>query len=93
MDELLADADEIESAMAFITRPSAQMRLQSFIDELRKEGEDLPSTSTAAAAVRSKKKRGLIDLSDVPPQPPISKVGRIKEGASKYTGVSFDNRL
>ena len=32
-----------------------------------------------------------IDLSDVPPQPPISKSsGRMKEGASKYTGVSFN---
>ena len=32
-----------------------------------------------------------IDLSDVPPQLPIPKSkGRIKEGASKYTGVSFD---
>eukprot|EP00985_Skeletonema_marinoi_P008610 scaffold3934_cov78-Skeletonema_marinoi.AAC.3 len=32
-----------------------------------------------------------IDLSDVPPQPPILKsAGHIKEGASKYTGVSFN---
>ena len=31
-----------------------------------------------------------IDLSDVPPQPPILKSkGRIKEGASKYAGVTF----
>ncbi len=31
-----------------------------------------------------------IDLSHVPPQPPILKnAGRIKDGASKYTGVSF----
>eukprot|EP00985_Skeletonema_marinoi_P005491 scaffold2384_cov150-Skeletonema_marinoi.AAC.1 len=36
----------------------------------------------------------IIDLSDVPPQSPISKSeGRIKEGASKYTGVSFDKRM
>ena len=34
-----------------------------------------------------------IDLSDVPPQPPIPKSsGRVKEGASKYTGVSFDKQ-
>eukprot|EP00984_Skeletonema_dohrnii_P017927 scaffold8260_cov112-Skeletonema_dohrnii-CCMP3373.AAC.8 len=33
----------------------------------------------------------IIDLSDVPPQPPIPKiVGRVREGASKYTGVSFN---
>eukprot|EP00984_Skeletonema_dohrnii_P005962 scaffold2114_cov142-Skeletonema_dohrnii-CCMP3373.AAC.2 len=33
----------------------------------------------------------IIDLSDVPPQPPLPKsAGHIKEGASKYTGVSFN---
>eukprot|EP00985_Skeletonema_marinoi_P016760 scaffold9054_cov137-Skeletonema_marinoi.AAC.3 len=32
----------------------------------------------------------VIDLTDVPPQSPIPKsAGRIKEGASKYTGVTF----
>jgi len=35
----------------------------------------------------------VINLSDVPSQPPIPKhAGRIKEGASKYTGVSFDKQ-
>eukprot|EP00985_Skeletonema_marinoi_P014016 scaffold7020_cov141-Skeletonema_marinoi.AAC.11 len=35
----------------------------------------------------------IIDLSDVPPQPPVPKsAGHIKEGASKYTGVSFDKQ-
>jgi TolA-binding protein len=43
---------------------------------------------------RKKKKMQLnsfsVDLSDVPPQPPIPKNGgHIKEGASKYTGVYF----
>ena len=34
-----------------------------------------------------------IDLSDVPTQPPIPKsAGRIKEGASKYAGVSFNKQ-
>ena len=34
---------------------------------------------------------GVMDLSDVPPQPPIPKSeGHIKEGASTYTGVSFN---
>ncbi len=37
-----------------------------------------------------KQKSNIIDLSDVPPQPPIPKSkGRMKEGSSKYTGVSF----
>ena len=35
-----------------------------------------------------------IDLSDVPPQQPIPKrKGHIKEGASKYTGVSFSKTI
>ena len=34
-------------------------------------------------------KRKIIELSDVPSQPPIPKRGRIKDGASKYTGVTF----
>ena len=42
-----------------------------------------------------KKSAGIsIDLSDVPPQPPIPKIkGRIKEGASKYTGVTFNKKM
>ncbi|KAK1739959.1 hypothetical protein QTG54_009718 [Skeletonema marinoi] len=36
----------------------------------------------------------IIDLSDVPPQPPIPKSAScVKEGASRYTGVSFDKRM
>mmetsp|Transcript_3056 Transcript_3056/g.4461 ORF Transcript_3056/g.4461 Transcript_3056/m.4461 type:complete len:417 (+) Transcript_3056:68-1318(+) len=36
----------------------------------------------------------IIDLSDVPPQLPIPKsAGRIKEGASKYTGVTFNKKM
>ncbi|KAK1739947.1 hypothetical protein QTG54_009706, partial [Skeletonema marinoi] len=36
----------------------------------------------------------IIDLSDAPPQPPIPRsAGRVKEGASRYTGVSFDKRI
>ncbi|KAL7452081.1 hypothetical protein ACHAWC_003822 [Mediolabrus comicus] len=39
---------------------------------------------------RQSRKSLVIDLSGIPPQPPIPKSsGRIKEGASKYTGVSF----
>ena len=40
------------------------------------------------------KAREGIDLSDVPPQPPIPKSGRyIKDCSSKYTGVSFDKSM
>ena len=43
--------------------------------------------------VRERKSFGLgtiIDLTDVPPQPPILKSkGRMKEGSSKYTGIRF----
>ena len=39
---------------------------------------------------RACRKRLVIDLTDVPPQPPIPKsAGNMKEGASKYTGVTF----
>ncbi|KAK1739909.1 putative AP2/ERF family transcription factor family protein [Skeletonema marinoi] len=47
-----------------------------------------------AALSKAREQDSFIDLSDVPPQSPISKSeGRIKEGASKYTGVSFDKRM
>ncbi|KAK1742625.1 hypothetical protein QTG54_006222 [Skeletonema marinoi] len=37
-----------------------------------------------------KKNAFVFDLSDVPPQQPIPKsVGRVKDGASKYAGVTF----
>mmetsp|Transcript_15420 Transcript_15420/g.21909 ORF Transcript_15420/g.21909 Transcript_15420/m.21909 type:complete len:304 (+) Transcript_15420:75-986(+) len=52
--ERLSDADEIEAALAHVTRPSAQMHLQNLITKLRKEGKALQrvaaSTSAAAAA-------------------------------------------
>jgi hypothetical protein len=42
---------------------------------------------------RQRVERFVIDLSDVPPQLPIPKsAGHIKEGSSKYAGVSFDKR-
>eukprot|EP00985_Skeletonema_marinoi_P017053 scaffold9269_cov149-Skeletonema_marinoi.AAC.3 len=35
----------------------------------------------------------IFDLSDVPPQSPLPKsAGRVKEGASKYTGVTFNKQ-
>ncbi len=42
---------------------------------------------------RQSRKSFVIDLSDIPPQPPIPKSsGRIKEGASKYAGVYFNKQ-
>jgi hypothetical protein len=35
----------------------------------------------------------VIDLSDIPPQPPIPKTGYIKRGASNYIGVSYDKLM
>ena len=40
-----------------------------------------------------KKSAHAIDLSDVPPQPPIPKSIWRKEGASKYTGVTFNKKM
>jgi len=50
--ERFADADEIEAALAHITRPSAQLHLQNLITKLRKEGKALQrvAASTSAAA-------------------------------------------
>ena len=46
------------------------------------------------AREQNKQSTPAIDLSDVPPQQPILKSkGRIKEGSSKYTGVSFDKSM
>eukprot|EP00984_Skeletonema_dohrnii_P020663 scaffold10143_cov119-Skeletonema_dohrnii-CCMP3373.AAC.2 len=43
------------------------------------------------ADTREQNKYFISDLSDVPPQPPIPKsAGYIKEGASKYNGVTFN---
>ena len=42
---------------------------------------------------RRRHKSFVIDISDVPPRPPIPKSKRyVKEGASKYTGVSFNKQ-
>jgi hypothetical protein len=48
---------------------------------------------------RERNARGIAKMSfdidyDVPPQPPIPKSdGRVKEGASKYSGVSFNKKM
>jgi hypothetical protein len=65
-----------------------------------KKKRSLPSWDTANnnnEPTIKRRKQGnsfVIDLSDVPPQPPIRKNKRyVKEGASKYTGVSFNKQI
>eukprot|EP00984_Skeletonema_dohrnii_P021387 scaffold10675_cov107-Skeletonema_dohrnii-CCMP3373.AAC.1 len=59
------------------------------------DNEEEAATDYARAVFNYKNEQDsfIIDLSDVPPQSPIPKsAGHIKEGASKYMGVSFDKR-
>jgi hypothetical protein len=57
----------------------------------------LPSEDSISGRESTKRKRTdgfVLDLSDVPPQQPIPKSkGRMKEGASKYTGVTFNKAM
>jgi len=46
-----------------------------------------------ARALFKYKARKFIDLTDVPPKPPILRSGTIKDGASKYLGVTFHKSL
>eukprot|EP00984_Skeletonema_dohrnii_P005687 scaffold2005_cov115-Skeletonema_dohrnii-CCMP3373.AAC.8 len=58
------------------------------------ENEEEAAVDYARAVFKYKTREPNIDLSDIPPQPPMPKsAGRIKEGASKYTGVFFDNLM
>jgi hypothetical protein len=62
------------------------------------ENEEAAAICYARAVFKYKgdmqQKRIIVNLSDVSPQPPIPKnADRMKEGASKYTGVSFNNHL
>ena len=51
---------------------------------------DIADNETTIKRRRQQNNPLVIDLSDVPAQPPIPKSsGHVKEGASKYTGVSF----
>ena len=65
------------------------------------ENEEEAAVNYARAVFKYKGKGALektseqnsIDLSDVPPQPPIPKSGGyIKEGASKYKGISLEKQ-
>ena len=76
--------DNEEEAAVDYARAIFKYKGQGALDKAREQ----------AALVKARMHSSLtIDLSDVPPQPPIPKsAGRIKDGASKYTGLSFDNR-
>ena len=51
--ERLDDADEIEAALAHITRPSARLHLENLITKLRKEGKALQRVAASKAGVSS----------------------------------------
>ncbi|KAK1739945.1 putative AP2/ERF family transcription factor family protein [Skeletonema marinoi] len=68
-----------------------------FLDDEVGKKRDCPLEDSISNNKTKKRQRVdafVIDLSDVPPQSPIPKSsGCVKEGASKYTGVSFDKRM
>ena len=80
--ERLSDADEIESLLVAITRPSAKLHLENLITKLRKEGKALQrvaasqSSSTATAAsdntteAPSDEPKTKVQKVDAPPTPP-----------------------
>ncbi len=73
-----------EEAAADYARAVFKYKGEDALDEAREQNSD------KEAQKRRRDEWFVIDLSDVPPQLPIPKSkGHIKEGASKYTGVSF----
>eukprot|EP00584_Thalassiosira_punctigera_P001760 CAMPEP_0172540492 /NCGR_PEP_ID=MMETSP1067-20121228/11491_1 /TAXON_ID=265564 ORGANISM="Thalassiosira punctigera, Strain Tpunct2005C2" /NCGR_SAMPLE_ID=MMETSP1067 /ASSEMBLY_ACC=CAM_ASM_000444 /LENGTH=317 /DNA_ID=CAMNT_0013326361 /DNA_START=77 /DNA_END=1030 /DNA_ORIENTATION=- len=52
-EERLSDADEIEMALSYVTRPSAQLHVQNLITKLRKEGKALQRVAASKAASSS----------------------------------------
>jgi len=77
--ERLSDADEIESLLVAITRPSAKLHLENLITKLRKEGKALQrvaaSQSSATAAdntteATSDEPKTKVQKVDAPPTPP-----------------------
>jgi hypothetical protein len=54
---------------------------------------DIANNESTIKRQRQHKNFFVIDISDVPPQPPVPKSSRrVKEGASKYTGVCFNKK-
>eukprot|EP00984_Skeletonema_dohrnii_P027193 scaffold16684_cov79-Skeletonema_dohrnii-CCMP3373.AAC.1 len=65
-------------------------------DEVGKKRALLSEDSISGKEMKKRKKVDAFtfDLTDVPPQPPVPKrAGRIKEGASKYKGVTFNKPM
>ena len=84
-------------------RWAAQIYIEGNVLRIRYYGDEEEAAVDYARALlkykggvlrrRQKKNSFVIDLRDVPPQPPIPKSsGRVKEGASKYTGVTFNKQ-
>ena len=84
-----------ESAEVIKNASTATTRSPKGNDNENERGKkcDLPSGNAAGGNEIKKRKRTdefVLDLSDVPPQQPIPKSkGNIKEGSSKYAGVTF----
>ena len=79
---------QINKWAAYISICGKQQLIGHYDDE-KKAAVDYTS-AIFKSRERVKRKSAFIDLSDVPPQPPIPKyTGHVKEGASEYTGVSF----
>ena len=63
-------------------------------DEWGRNKRARPSEDSISDNDMRKRQAFTIDLTGVPPQPTIPKsCGRIKDGASKYTGVSFSKKV
>eukprot|EP00984_Skeletonema_dohrnii_P034672 scaffold33629_cov130-Skeletonema_dohrnii-CCMP3373.AAC.1 len=78
-----------EEAAVDYARAVVKYKGQGVLDNAREERARVKSGSGSG-----ERNSFIIDLSDVPPQPPIPKSGRrIKDGASKYTGVSFNKKM
>ncbi len=52
-EERLSDADEIEMALSYVTRSSAQLHVQNLITKLRKEGKALQRVAASKRAASS----------------------------------------
>ena len=73
-EERLRDADEIEKAMASVTRDSARLHLEQLVTKLRKEGQALKrvAASAAAASAPSEKVEDAPATTKPAPLPPVA---------------------
>eukprot|EP00984_Skeletonema_dohrnii_P020631 scaffold10115_cov95-Skeletonema_dohrnii-CCMP3373.AAC.4 len=88
-------ADEYRLDDGLSDRHSTHGNNYGLDDEIGKK-HDRPSEDSVSGKDDIKRQRVdafVLDLTDVPPQSPIPKsAGHMKEGSSKYTGVTFDKR-